>query len=483
MASSKNWQSRRDGHLSRKGDTPVALFAILACLTTSLLSATPDNTTALLEAIHQDQVEKAKTLLEQGTDPTVANRYGVLPLTLACQNSNETIVQALLKAGADANAEGKGGHTPLMVASRTGRPATVNALLEAGAKVTVTDRKGQTALMWAAVEGHSDVVKALLAAGATDDSPLGSGFNAWFFAARQGHIGVIEALLAHGADVNAPMVNSGGGGRTPRKGTSALILAIENGHFDLATRLLDAGADPNDLRSGTAPLHVLSWVRKPVRGDGIDGAPPPHGSGEMTSLQFVDSLINRGADVNLQLKWGSSGSNRLGRPGATPFLMAARTADLPFMKLLVKHGADFRQPNKQGRTPLLAAAGVALGPEADEAATEAEAMLAVNYLLELGADIDHVDKEGDTIMHAAAYKQAPTLVALLAEKGADINIWNRKNKKGWTPLLISQGFRHGNFKPSDQTIAAISKVMLAEGVTPTPSPPPPGTDKREKYQN
>ena len=61
--------------------------------------------------------------------------------------------------------------------------------------------------------------------------------------------------------------------------------------------------------------------------------------------------------------------------------MAARTADLPLMKLLVRHGADFRLPNQQGRTPLLAAAGVALGPEADEAATEAEAMLAVTYLL------------------------------------------------------------------------------------------------------
>jgi ankyrin repeat protein len=132
---------------------------------------------------------------------------------------------------------------------------------------------------------------------------------------------------------------------------------------------------------------------------------------------------------------------------------------------------------------LLAAAGVALGPEADEAATEAEAMKAVEYLLELGADLDVVDREGDTVMHAAAYKQAPNLVKLLAEKGAEIEKWNRKNKRGWTPLIIAQGFRYGNFKPSAPTIAAISEVMLAHGVTPPAAPPRPVVGKREAYQN
>lgn len=467
--------------VSLKSCQSSIILLLLASLTSILVAEEPSSTTDLLKAIHEDRTADAKALLTAGADPEKANRYGVKPLILACQSGKPKMVEALLAAGADAEATGKGGHTPLMIAARTGRPAPVQALLDSGAKADARDNKGQTPLMWAAVEGHTQVVKLLLDVGATDDKPLRSGFNAWFFAARQGHIGVIEALLAHGVDVNTPMANSGGGGRTPRKGTSALILAIENGHFDLAIRLLEAKADPNDMRTGYAPLHVLTWVRKPVRGDGIDGAPPPRGSGETTSLQFVEALIKHGAEVNGLLTRGSSQGRTLGRPGTTPFLMAARTADLPLMKLLLKHGADFRLANKQGRTPLLAAAGVVLGAEGDEAASEEEAMRAVDYLLGLGADIDVVDKEGDTIMHAAAYKQAPKLVALIAEKGADIAVWNRKNKKGWTPLLISQGFRYGNFKPSDQTIKAISKVMLEAGVTPPPSPPTPGTDKKEKY--
>ena len=71
-------------------------------------------------------------------------------------------------------------------------------------------------------------------------------------------------------------------------------------------------------------------------------------------------------------------------------------------------------------------------------------------------------------MHAAAYKNLPKVVELLVEKGAKVEVWNQKNKHGWTPLLIAEGFRPGNFKPSFETIAAIHKVMLAAGVTPPP---------------
>ncbi len=69
-------------------------------------------------------------------------------------------------------------------------------------------------------------------------------------------------------------------------------------------------------------------------------------------------------------------------------------------------------------------------------------------------------------MHGAAYKSLPEMVAFLAENGADIKLWNRKNKYGWTPLLIAQGHRPGNFKPSAETIAAIQNVMRAAGVKP-----------------
>lgn len=71
-------------------------------------------------------------------------------------------------------------------------------------------------------------------------------------------------------------------------------------------------------------------------------------------------------------------------------------------------------------------------------------------------------------MHAAAYKNLPKVVEFLADHGAKPEVWNTKDKYGWTPLLIAEGFRPGNFKPSFETIAALHKVMAASGLTPPP---------------
>ena len=161
--------------------------------------------------------------------------------------------------------------------------------------------------------------------------------------------------------------------------------------------------------------------------------------------------------------------------GATPFLLASKTADLPYMKLLVELGADPLLANKDGCTPLMAAAGIGTLAPDEEAGTEPEALAAVEYLLSLGADVNTVDKNGETAMHGAAYKSLPKMVQLLADKGAKIDVWNRKNKYGWTPLMIAEGFRPGNFKPSAETIEAIHRVMRAAGVTPPPPTPRPAT--------
>ena len=42
------------------------------------------------------------------------------------------------------------------------------------------------------------------------------------------------------------------------------------------------------------------------------------------------------------------------------------------------------------------------------------------------------------------------MMVLLDELGADIKVWNVKNKSGWTPLKITQGYRPGNFRPIEK---------------------------------
>ena len=430
-----------------------------------------DGMTALHWAVRHDAQDTAKTLLAAGASAKAANRYGVTPLSLACVNGNAEMIALLLAHGAEPNAALPGGETPLMTAARTGRAEAVKVLLAAGADVNAKLPQGQTALMWAAADGQAEVVDVLLAAGADFRTRLESGFTPMLFAVRGGHTRIVRALLAAGVGVNETAQPARNVRKFLRKGASALTTAIENGHFELAARLVELGADPGDQRSGYAPLHILSWIRKPDRGED-EGDPVPEGSGRLSSEDLVRVLVAKGAKVNARLTGGPSGGGRINRKGCTPFILAADTADTPYLRLLHELGADPTLANVDGCTPLMAAAGLGTRAADEEAGTEDEAVEAVEYLLGLGLAIDAVSNIGDTAMHGAAFANFPKVVKLLDARGANIAVWNRKNERGWTPLMIAEGHRYGNFKPSFETIAAIKEVMLAHGVTPPPFTPP-----------
>ncbi len=441
-----------------------------------------DGTSALHWAAYHNHFATIERLIKAGADVTLKNRFGATALSQASVSGNAVAVSALLEAGADANTTLPGGETVLMTAARTGKLAPIDALLKHGAKLDSTDFKKQTALMWAAAEGHASVIDNLIQAGADPNRATKSGMTSIMFAARNGHIEAVQMLMKNGVDHNKVIEIERQGRKAPPKGSGPLRFAVENGHFDLAIVLLEAGANPNDQRSGHTPLHVLSWVRKPNRGDGDDGAPPPEGSGKTSSLNFARILVERfKADPNTKLDNGTAGGHRLGTRGATPALLAAKTGDLPFLKLLVELGADIAIPNGIGTTPLMTAAGLGTSAPTEEAGTEAECIETVAWLLERGAKINYLNENGEGAMHGAAYKNLPAMVEFLHEKGADIKFWNLKNKRGHTPLLIAQGFRPGNFKPAPATIAAMEKVMRANGVEPPPAPKRPVVGRKQKY--
>jgi ankyrin repeat protein len=434
-------------------------------------ASAPDGTTALHWAAHWDDIETAGLLIRSGATVKAANRYGVTPLTLACTNGDAAMIELLLKAGADPNTATPEGETVLMTASKTGKLDAIRVLLANGAEVNKKEAwRGQTALMWAAAEGNLAAVERLIEQGADKNTRSNTGFTPFLFAVREGRIDVARLLLKSGANVDEvlpPRVRRKTGAgeiSSPEGNYSALDLAISNGHFELAAMLLDAGANPNAVGPGWTPLHTITWVRKPGTGT---NDPAPEGSGNIDSLEIVKRLAAHGANLNARMtKRTNFGSSALNMTGATPFLMAARTGDAELMRLLAKLGADPSLTTNEKTTPLMAAAGVGTRSPGEDAGTETEALEAVKVALELGNDVNAVDAKGETAMHGTAYKQFPAVARFLIDHGAKIEIWNQKNKYGWTPLRIAVGVhRTGNFRTSEPTAAVLRSAMQAAGVS------------------
>ena len=458
-------------------------------------AAEVDGTTALHWAAHFDNLAAADLLIRAGANVKAANRYLVTPLWLACINGSGAMVEKLLAAGADPNTTMPEGDTALMTAARTGNVGAVKALLVRGASVNARENwKGQTALMWAAAGNNAAAVEALIEAGAdiqarTKYKPLPlsrtggigrqaernsdvtkqAGFTALLFAVRAGATDAVKVLLKRGATVRD----------TSSDGTGVLVFAIASTHYELADFLLEQGADPNGVPDAAAalgspngvpaagqgwtPLHQIAYTRRPNTGVNNPGLVPKD---KLDSLTLAGKLLARGANPNLQATKNPDtvnvGRKRLTEVGATPFWVAAQTLDLPYMRLLVEHGADPLLPNSTGDTPLLAASGLVIEKPGESPGTPEEVAAAIKFCLEHGADATTVDDEGNTALHGVAVWGSNAAVEMLVAAGARLDV---KNDRELTPWRIAEGAVFEDaVLAQPQTAALLRRLMEERGL-------------------
>jgi ankyrin repeat protein len=414
----------------------------------------PDGSTALHWATHWDDGEIAALLLRAGANVNAVSELGVAPLYLACSNGSAAMVERLVAAGANAGISLPTGETPLMMCARTGSVAAVKSLLAHGADPNAREHsRDQTALMWAIAAGHPDVVRVLVEGGADIRARTRTrrefafvgyrffiavraltekerqsmqyvdfgGYTPLHFAAQRGEVAAAGTLIAAGAPVNDPSA----------EGTTPLVVAAHSGHTAVARLLIDQGADVDDARAGYSALHAAV-----LRGD----------------ISLVTALLAGRANPNVRLtkgtpvrKYSKDYALGLNVLGATPYWLATRFAEPEIMRALVAGGADQTLAVDDG-TPAVHAAisyrpgngdrrdryispreSAALDPEQDER----ETLDTVRAALDLGTDVNTLSPSGDTPVHAAVARGYVSVVQLLVERGAALDVRNRAGKTAY----------------------------------------------------
>ena len=406
-----------------------------------------DGTTPMIFAAHFGDLASVQALLAANGDPNLTNRYGVGPMHEAAQRADTGLLRILLDAGASVDPALPEGETPLMLASRTSGVDAVRLLIEHGAKVNVVEQwQGQTPLMYAAAHDRGEVATALIEAGADVDArtpettlperkpavryfveiPMG-GLTPVMFAARHGAVSALHALIDGGADLDA---------RTP-EGFPAVVVALDNLHFDAAMVLVEAGASTDG-----GGLYAVVEARNRVNYVGDIQVP----TGADKSLELLALMLSKGADLMDRLPTQLLDRDVRFTPPPPPItdvamIRAARSSDVEAMRVLIEGGADpsLHDETRGGINPLLA---VMVGPElpalieADRQPAEEEAIAAIDFLLDQGVDPGIANDLGTTALHTAALRDYPGVIRHMAERGVDLNVTDRE---GFTPLDYALG--------------------------------------------
>jgi ankyrin repeat protein len=455
-----------------------------------------DGSTPLQWAVYNGDIAEVRRLLKAGADVSAANNYGATPMTLAAEVANTDILKLLLEVGANVDSPNPEGQTALMAVARTGKLEAAQLLLDRGATVDARERwGGQTALMWASARRHPEMMQLLIAKGAdvnarsidrdyqrhvtAEGRPKNldsGGLTPLLYAARENCIACVDVLLGNHADIDLPDPD----------GVSPLLLAIMNANWDLAKRLIVAGADVNQWDIfGEAPLLAAVDLRNRV--DGGRGSIDP--TNKVRGLDIVTLLLERGADPNMQLFFkpahvrggGGGGDVRVGNAtftrGATPLIRAATNGDLEVVKLLLEHGADATLYMADRQTPIHAAI---LGR-----ASEPQTLELIRVLQKAGTDINVIalvnhpeEIRGGTALHYAVRKRYKEVIKLLASFGIDMNAVDQDGltaldytqSRGFMPFMALQTPLYKDEAALLRELGA-TKLMARNPVWPVLGPP------------
>lgn len=301
--------------------------------------------------------------------------------------------------------------------------------------------------------------------------PDGGELTALVYAARTGSIDAARVLLEAGADVN----------QTSRYAWSPLLAATQNRNYQMGKFLIENGADVNLAnKGGWTPLYLATDNRN------LEGGDYPTPKPDMDDLEYIKLLLDSGAEPNARMIESTETrtvftNQWLDEEGATAFLRASQSGDLPLMQLLLEHGADPHINTALGVTPLAVAAGIGWVEGVTSEWSEEQTLAAVKLLLELGIDPNQQADTGRVALHGAAHKGATEVVRLLVAAGAhtDVRDFGNTDNRGspelaahtWLPIDYADGLVRVGVQsaiPHPETAAVLRQLMHDAGVEAPP---------------
>jgi ankyrin repeat protein len=183
----------------------------------SIVETSPSN--ELVTAVLNDDLEnvKARVMMRARVNARDKSREGMSPLHAAVSNGNVEIAEFLLNQGAKVNLRDYEKRTPLMMMDEDATPEMFDLLIRFSAKTALFGKQKNSLLHYLATNGAPAEI--------------------------------VRRAVNYGLNVNA--VN--------KEGKTPLMLAVQDGEYDIAKALIESGADVNiRARDGRTVADLIS---------------------------------------------------------------------------------------------------------------------------------------------------------------------------------------------------------------------------------
>lgn len=249
------------------------------------------------------------------------------------------------------------------------------------------DSEGRTPLMYAAIEQDHNVIQQLIALGVDTHITDNKQENMLHKKARNGDQQGAQIILNNNKLL---LFNANQDGDTP------LFTAIQNGQFNFAQFLINAGSDINNINNkGNTILHeianknneaLLAELLQKINPDRIN-----HKNANGETAIFFAAVKNNVTAIRNLIKYGAKVQNITNKYGLNPLHAAATTDAIDAIKELVRQGISLTECTTE------------LGNTAAHVAAGYGSMKIIRYLQTEKPELfEMYNKEGDSVFACAA---------------------------------------------------------------------------------